>query len=266
MNIRSRQLLKLKLKSHLTLACIISSLLVSTPANTLDHNQVAIMLEQDSLLLGPLTVTISASAMKISAKRSGVVIVSKGPEWKIIEFNTRTKKIFTTPLSAYSAAKGNGTQSIFTAFHGFTLSDIPLEKCEPSSAFALPVHNFKASKNFQQKMEQRRKTEKMNGSSPENAVYQTLDSPVYAAQECNILARTTGCAELSAIPIKLIYTGSDQKPYPWLVTTSAQKKQVTDKDFAIPSNYEAVKTERMVNETKATAEGVMDLFDMGDHR
>ncbi|MDR3613689.1 MAG: hypothetical protein P4L53_08980 [Candidatus Obscuribacterales bacterium] len=241
-------------------------MLVSSEACAQKHNQSAIVLEQDSLLLGPITVVVSALALKITAKRSGLVIVSKSPDWRVSGFNSRTKKIFTTSFKEYSAARANGTQSIFTAFHGFTLSDVPLEKCGPATFFNYAVQNFKASESFQRRMEQRRKTEKINGSTPENVNYQILNLPVYSAPECNILARTTGCAELSRIPLTLIYTGTDKKPHNWLVTTSIKKTQVTDKEFAIPNDYTAVKSEPMVNQTEATAEGVMDLFETGQHR
>jgi hypothetical protein len=239
---------------------------ISSQALASDKPQAAIILEQESRLLGPVSVIVSPSALKVIEKRSGIVIVSKSPEWKVSEFNTRTKKIFITPFKGYSAAKANGTQTIFAAFEGFNVSDVPLKNCEPGSLFDFPVKKFKAPDSFQMRMMERHRVEKINGSAPANVDYQILNLPTFAPTECNILARTVGCAELNQLPIKLTYTGTDRRLYNWLVTTSAKKIQVSDKDFAIPTDCIAVKNESMVNQTEATADGVMSLFDMGDRR
>jgi len=250
--------------SKLLSGIAIAGLYLSVPSQTTvaEQDQTALILEQENSLIGPLTVIACRSAIKIIEKRSGVMLISKSPDWKVTAFNTQTKRIFSTPFKQYSAAKDNGTQNIFTAFQGLTVSDIPLQKCEPGNFLNFPVNKFKAPNSFEKRMLERRKMKIAIGSTPANVDFQTLNSPAYGSEESNILARTTGCAEINQLPIQLVYTGTDNKHYNWLVTKSIKKTQIDDKAFITPSDYKAVKSEAEIHESKATTEGVMDLFEM----
>jgi hypothetical protein len=61
-----------------------------------------LLIEQHGSVVGAQLVFIAPNAVRLDCLKRGTIVISKGPEWKVLSYSLVTKKWFETPFSQYS--------------------------------------------------------------------------------------------------------------------------------------------------------------------
>lgn len=213
------------------------------------------VLKQNSQLAGRHTICVSNTAVRIENLEHAYVILLRAPDWKLVMYNTRSKKVCTKNSKDFAGtlAFGSGMMG-----EGGYLQSLPLRKNPTAGTFkGLSALHYTTGK-FQVPEPAKRQRSPIGAVSIfsatdlESADYWIWNNDPAAAQAGSILQKIYRLPLRAGLPLNLVYTDIAGKKTSELDTLSINKSKLPDDKFAPPKGLIAVKSEDEVvfDETK----------------
>jgi hypothetical protein len=185
---------------------------------------------------GSIILDVSPEGLRILIKKSGLVLSYNAPDWKIVLFSARTKKIFTTDIEHFRGED----RVVFAATGNPQFNEIPTNKEASTNIANVPVDIYKSTPDFGKSQWKAYRNKEATGRFPLDVTYDVSPKLAIKPQFATVTTRLYGTPSASGIPIQLVYNGMDYEKHTLLTTSSCRLKNLTKDDFKIPSGYEKV--------------------------
>jgi len=206
---------------------------------------------------GGIVLDVSPEGLRIYVKKSGLVLVCRAPDWKIVLFSARTKKIFTTDIAHFRGED----RVVFAATGNPQFNDIPTQKESSAIVEGIPVDIYKSTPEFSTSQWTAYRNRAATGRFPLNVTYDVSAKLAIKPQFATVAVRLYGTPAATGIPIRLVYNGMDYEKHTLLTTSSCHAKNLTANDFKIPTGYEKVNSLVQVQADLTAEEDASKLID-----
>jgi hypothetical protein len=209
----------------------------------------SLYLFQTSSLFGDRNVYICANAIKISDPRSALSLCAKSPNWDINLLQSKSKRIYTVPLSAYHGA----SKKLTAITGGISLLHIPFKKIGKNDVNGINAMEYQNTKEFAEKQAKAGANESADPRFVHKA--QMLVSPEknIPPQAVKILNLFMGVPNLPAresragtinVPLKFCYLNLRGDVNDVLITSEKKKLKMPETTFLVPTDYLKIKSEQ----------------------
>ncbi|MBK9141332.1 MAG: hypothetical protein IPM23_02475 [Candidatus Melainabacteria bacterium] len=176
----------------------------------------SLRLSQTSGVLGDQEVSIRADGIRIDDKTTGLVTVSRAPEWRVRVFDTKSRTGCNVPLEKFTgylpASEYDATGSRWTA--------LPLEKTGTTTVAGLSATTYLTPQSFtdkQQKDFEREFADSRFIRSAQLCIASDFKAP---PQVISVLSRFYGLPDKGGIPLQFKYNDLGGYLHVGLITTS----------------------------------------------
>lgn len=209
----------------------------------------SLYLFQTSSLFGDRNVYICDKAIKINDPRSGLSLCARSPNWDINLLQSKSKRIYTIPLSAYHGA----SKKLTAITGGISLFHIPFKKMGKNDVNGISALEYQNTDEFAEKQAKAGANESADPRFVHKA--QMLVSPEknVPPQAVKILNLFMGVPNLPArenragtsnVPLKFCYLNLRGDVNDVLITTEKKKLKIPETTFLVPTDYKTVKSEQ----------------------
>jgi hypothetical protein len=220
------------------------------------NSQTGLKLEQSNKYLGDCTVYLSPTAIKITDTHSGMITVSKAPDWKVTMFNNRAKTIFETDIKNIRSYIAKAT----ALFSSKLVTEVPLEKRGRNSWLHLNLVHYESTKAYEKLAHDDYMNQNKGEHTFKHCEYDLADRINFPKEEGILLARIYDLPVKDGIPIryKCFYLDGDSRLM--LTTLAIKPVKFAASEFDLPKGYKKVKTETETRLDPDIDKGVINLF------
>lgn len=217
------------------------------------------VLVQKSKLCGSMKIYLTRDAIKAVDSKSGTVLTSKAPDWKVIVFNTSSKTLYTSPFEQFKGYDRIDRQMLM----GYKFGGLPLEKKSGTDT----VEGYKANiYGTSEKTEKSYRAHYLHGEISGGAARRarllvSSDLPL-PPQPGVLLSRLYGIAPTSGIPLQFECENQEGKKKLDLKTTAIKNMAIEARQFDCPSGYRPVANIESVH-IDASGQNAMEEMLMG---
>jgi len=239
------------------IVCLWAILALSIPAAyAADKEEQGYVIEQNCLSLGQQRISMTQKGIRIDDRKLGNVIISTAPSWKVSTFNTKSRRIISSPADKYA-----GTSTAFVVLGlGISFYKLPWQFQSQTTEKGLVLRNFIMPRRPVPKLDDRKKAfNQLQGII--GASYSVTDSIPVPREVQRIIIKYYGLPDKDGIPIKTDYDDAEGMHFSWLVTKSVKPGSIKESQFAIPTNYQTVKSEvdLLCPSTTSQVQDILDL-------
>lgn len=216
-------------------------------------------LTQQSKFFGMSTVYLTNAAMRVYDLKSGMNIVSKAPDWKVVMFNEKAKTRYETPLRD---ARCYMTKTLMV-FMGRDFTKFPLNKKGTVQFRGLEAHKFASPHNFAEQQMKARQSGTVAATTVRSVDFTAAELKPLPAQEGTLLSKIYGIPDTQMIPLQCVFTYVDNDLKTVLNTVRMERLKVPASTFEVPKGYKLVKTETEVRLSDKVDNGLLDIMTNG---
>ena len=200
----------------------------------------ACYLVQWSLPSGHCNTYIDAHGMRIDFGRNGNILIAKAPDWKVVMFNKKSRRIFVNE----SADWDGGELQKYLDFTASNLRDLDWSRSGVGKAAGIVGTRYvmtgpKASLNLATKKRLRNRY-----GAGEMIVTEKCKVPRAVSL---IMDRTFGCPELPGLPLSLMLRARDHADGVFLRIDKLVEMKLDPARLQIPTGYKVVKHSREID-------------------
>jgi hypothetical protein len=194
------------------------------------------ILEQNTELVGGLTIICSAKGVKATSDKKSVSVLCVAPFTEVVLFSDRTKKYHATSFKDFRCPVG----STLSVVNSCLLSDIPTIKTADASYKKMKVHAVESTPQFTQKQVARFNASEVPGRAARSMTAYSTDDLRLPPQIGQVLERFLTLPNMPGMPVfaQFIDLGGDKNNF--LTTTSVKKGVINDSAFSLPPTYKKV--------------------------
>jgi len=187
---------------------------------------------------GEIILDVCPHGIKAVTRKSNLITICMAPDWKVVSFSPRTKKIFSTDIPHYT-----GEDRVVFAITGNPQFDnIPLKKAGIAKFCGLPVEQYESTHAFSASQYIAYHRRETTGAFPAQVHYSTSARLAMQPQFATFIARFFKFPKTDGVAVELLYDSIDYQKFSLLITHTCQPKTFTNDDFKLPINYTKVKT------------------------
>lgn len=221
------------------------------------RNQIEIWkIRQDSHVTGGHTVYVSADAVKDINERSGMIVICKAPDWKVVSYQPSSKCVFSQDLSRFSGY----LQKEVALFSGNTLNHITVGPTKKSTFLGQEAMGYSTTSQFTEKIIRDYGKHIVEGNYPAIVKIEALNTPT--PKQAELLCKVYGLPKVPGLPLTCQSVSADKYNNHLLTTNSLTKSKVPATFFDVPPGLKPVATmTEVIHVTSADDEGLMQLMD-----
>jgi hypothetical protein len=219
-------------------------------SHSLQHGWI---LNQSSTLIGDQTIYVSPIAMRLTTKKTSVMILTIAPDFDVKLFNTRSKKMYECKAKNFV---NSFSTSIATA-SGVVYSEIPLKLKNRDLLNGLKICNYETPDWLAKKAYDGWKTGLSDRGAVTSATYVVSDQ--FPSAICETIARFYGLPQ-KGLPLDFKYKNVSKETQQMLRTTSCRSAEISLAEFQAPTGYKRVQTVAEVTKDK-NSDDVLELFE-----
>ena len=216
--------------------------------------------------LGPIEVILAPDAIKISEKGKHIVIIAKGPDWKVFVYNKKSKLYYDMTMDVWRKHGLRATWSMMSATSEWPIVKAGDEKILNRNA---DVFFMTADPSAKAKL---RMNKPIDFSYGKAGIY-WVDKAACAKERTEVMLQLYRTPRAAKTPLALKTFSKESFGYPGassatpskehilLETTSITKASVPKDTFELPSGYKRARDDRDVTVTKATPDSLDSIFD-----
>jgi hypothetical protein len=209
---------------------------------------------------GEIILDVCPHGIKAVTKKSNLITICMAPDWKVVSFSPRTKKIFSTDISHYS-----GEDRVVFAISGNPQFDsFPFKKAGVANICGLPVEQYESTHEFSASQFISYHHHEATGDFPAEVHYSTSSKLAMQPQFTTFIARFYKFPKTDGLAVELLYDSIAYRKCSLLITHTCQSKTFTNDDFKQPTDYKKVKTLAEVQAditNQQEAETLIESFD-----
>jgi hypothetical protein len=215
------------------------------------------VIEQNCLSMGNQRIVLTPTAIKIdNRKGTGNVLVSEAPTWKVLIFNTKSKRIMSAEADKFT---GGSTPFVVIGL-GISFYKLPLQPQKETTEKGLVLRNYVMPRRPVPQLDDRKKAfNQLQGII--GASYSVTNSIHVPKQIQKILVKYYGLPDKDGIPITVNYDDAEGMHFNWLFTQSLKTGSINPSEFAVPKNYQVVKAQIDLMCPPSSSQ-VRDIFDL----
>ncbi len=240
-----------------SILCLLVTLSLSIPASfAADKEEQGYVLEQNCLSMGPQHISMTQKGIRIDDRKLGNVLISTAPSWKVSIFNTKSRRVVSTPAEKYF---GGATPWVVVGL-GISFHNLPLQFQKQTTEKGLVLRTFVMPKKPTPKLDDRRKAfNQLQGII--GASYTVTNSVQLPKEIQKILVKYYGLPDKEGYPITVDYDDAEGMHFNWLVTQSLKPGFIKASAFVGPTNYQVVKAEvdLLCPSTTSQVQDILDL-------
>jgi hypothetical protein len=194
--------------------------------------------------------------IKVFIRKSELVTICTPPDWKVVAYSARTKKMFFSDLRHFRGED----RVIFQLTGNPQFNDIPINKIGPSMACELPVEKYKSTAEFAKTQTAAYQDRAVTGGFPCEITYSVSSHLALKPEIATLATRLYGFPKTDGVPIQLTYESIDTHKHTLFTTHGCHPKSFTSNDFKAPSGYLKVRSLAEVQADLKDPEGAESLI------
>lgn len=228
----------MKLIGRGLLGLLLSSLAYTAPAFAIDGWSLNQTAKGGAALSGGMTLYITANGMRTFDPKNGVSLMTRGPNWTVYIFNDKTKRMFQSPFQPWLASFKQ--RNLVGRFEGATWR----RGSANGSVSGVRAYEFVMDKPPVVQTNSKSISGKIKQYGSIQAASLWVASDIATPPEVsNILCKIYGVPDCQRIPLRVVVTERGKAPATAVDTVKISHINVQDSLFAVPSNYQVVKTD-----------------------
>ncbi len=219
-------------------------------SHSLQHGWI---LNQSSKIFGDQTIYISPTAMKLTTKKTSVMIISSAPDFDVQLFNTRSKKLYICKAQDFV----NSFSATIATASGVVYSSIPVKLKNRTVLNGLKICNYETPEWLAKKATDGWKSGLSDRGAVTHATYIVCEEfpPAFG----KTIARFYGLPE-KGLPLEFKCQNIARETQQILRTTSSRATDISPAEFQVPTGYTRVKAVVEVTADK-NSDDVYDMFE-----
>jgi hypothetical protein len=213
-------------KLRAKLAPLMVAFLTCAPPNGAAEDKV-LVLRQSGAVIGGRILKVNSAALRVDNIKSGVSIITRAPDWRVIVLNARSKRYWLTTPAQF---KGEMTAKLYS------------EDRERLSKFAWSQPTFvqflgqKACARSMEMPTKHLAQAKVDGIL--KARLWSLPTPKLSKEAFEVLSKVYQLPPVAEVPLKLLFDDADDGTVRALETRELTTRAFASSDFACPPDYQ----------------------------
>ncbi|HEY9719420.1 MAG TPA: hypothetical protein V6C69_18220 [Trichormus sp.] len=212
-------------------------------------------LTQTSKSLGTQDVYVSPLGIKVINQRMGRGMVCCPPDWKVINWSTRTNTYAVEDYKKWKPYLTMGEQ----VFNGYDIRDVSFASPIAGTVAKYPATTYKSTDTFSKQMLYKRDHRLIPGGAPLVVTMDCADEPPLPSQIGEIMERQYQSPHLKGIPLRMVFLTLNRETSVELDTSSLTPVQLTKADYVFPKNLRQVQSDQQLNRAPSN-EDLKDLM------
>ena len=210
---------------------------------------------------GGVVLDVCPRGIKAVTTKSNLVTICTPPDYRVVSYSPRTKKIFSTDIQHFT-----GEDRVLFVMTGTPQFDnIPIEKVANRTICGLPVERFDSPHSFGESQMALYHHNGATGSFPYLIHYSVSSKLAMQPRFAAFVSQYYRFPKSNGVAVELLYDSIGYEKCTELTTHTCRPKNFTRDDFTPPTNYTKVKTLAEVQADitdQKEAETLIDSFDV----
>jgi len=215
-------------------------------------------MEQNSQLMGDVSVICSAKGVKVTSHKRALSMLCVAPFTEVVLFSERTKQYHVSPLSTFRCPV---TKTLSVVNCGL-LEETPMIKKDDSTYQRLKVHCFESTAQFTQGQIKKYQAHELPGRSIRSVTACSTDDFKQDPHIGLVLALFFGLPKMPGVPVSLDFVDLGADKNHSLATNKITKAKIADSSFTLPSTYKKISKHENLFVSPDTADE-MELMNLG---
>lgn len=235
------------------MALVVLPLILSMPTFAAPSN--GLKLSQTSKSLGTQEIYISPLGIKVINPKMGRGMICCPPDWKVINWSTRTNSYAVEEYKHWKPYLTMGEQ----VFDGYDIRDMSFALATAGKVANHPTKEYKSTDAFSKEMLNRREHRKIAGAAPMAVTINCIEDPPMPPEIGELMERQYQSPHVKGVPLRMVFLTCNREKSIELDTSSLTPIQLTKADYVFPKNLRKVESEQQLNRAP-TNEDLKDLM------
>jgi hypothetical protein len=214
-------------------------------------------LTQTSKSLGTQELYISPLGIKVINSKMGRGMICCPPDWKVINWSTRTNTYAVEEYKMWKPYLNMGEQ----VFNGFDIHDVSFGSPIAGRVANHPTETYRSTDAFSKQTLYKREHRLVPGGAPLVVTMDCAVEPAMPPQVGELMERQYQSPHLKGVPLRMVFLTCNRETAVELDTNSLTPLQLTKEDYSFPKNLRKVQSDQQLNRAPSN-EDLKDLMGM----